>query len=557
MRRIALLLCFCGSPAFATAAPLKEPVVRAKQVEPHPLAQKIGELGKRLEVARGASLSRLYSESEALLREVETQQDRGSLSVQDELAAARSAARLIEIVDRIDPKVVHGKHRDRVETIGANAQYRATVDNHETAVEIESILTDKILAAMTTKDGTVGPILAEGRKAAPAFLQALGGNGGPNVVKWDALSRDQKLELLRSQSKGRYFFSDRRIPGVIFRRTLTTESGPLHVGDHLLERVEYSGPRAVDEVSDIEFHVRQRGRASQNAKSAFKLIDVFQSEAEGGHQHIPGRIPESVLKGDALDRFRLVDFFRRATVTAELASILDGYQLKHNVDADGVHYFDYLPANAFGTINRYLESRSQGSAVTLGKDQLKEGAIGFRPGEVYGDPNMFGFEFRMLDLNAPHEEQDAFLDSVQKGVLTGSYGLSKSALERWYSPRVEQADVTGWQDRTLESLHYNRNLYQMLANPPQALAHLITARVRTRLLGEGATDNGIKLLVHDWSSDPVLLDGAQAKQIEGAQQAALEALGRGEPASEVVRNFVKSSHLYDLFSDSLGMHPRK
>lgn len=75
-----------------------------------------------------------------------------------------------------------------------------------------------------------------------------------------------------------------------------------------------------------------------------------------------------------------------------------------------------------------------------------------------------------------------------------------------------------------------------------------------RSASELSRNQGLMMLIHDWSLDPVLFDRPALKdQVHAAQVAALEALDQGVPRAAVVRQFVDDSGLYQAFSESIGM----
>lgn len=524
---------------------------------------------------RRYALKQLEPDVRRILDVIDGIQRRGSVDPVAEHRAVAAAGRVLYAAFEARPGAVSSELVDRFDTLYSRAAYRRTAPHHETAVEIETRMSDRILDAMTTKDGTLRPLLEEGGKRPPRFLRRMARGGDVKDIQWDALSRRQKIQLLRSQSRGRSFFGGRSIPGMRFRRAIDKPIGSevklggriARAGDRtasvdgvLMDKVEYMGPTNVDKVSGVEMHVRQRGRASRNARDAFTVVDLMDSPATQGHEHIPYRIPRAVMKGDRIARESLVDFYRRANMVGELLSVLEGYRLTP-VKNGTVTYFDFLHADGLSALDRHLDSIARGRGGELDESSLKMGAVGFRTGELYGDSRMFGFEVRVLSKRRA-QRGDRFVDALQKGILTGRYGLARSRIEAWQrralDPKVLGHEPTVRDEsEALARLHYNRPIDVALAEAPGDLRDELTPRVEKRLRRESDRSYGLKMLVHDWSADPALAGNHRAiERVREAQRKGLSALERGAADGVVVGNFVRESNLYQVFADSIGMNDR-
>jgi hypothetical protein len=495
-------------------------------------------------------------------------QQGGEVDAVTEHRAIAAVGRLLHAASQLDTRFVDSELRDSYDALSSRAEFRRKAPNHETAVEIETQMTGKIVDALTTRDGTVGPILREGGKKPPRFLTWKAGlRGSVEDVRWDSLSRQQKLDVLRSQSRGRQFFASRLIPGVKFRRAIAkptsarvllggkvAEPGTdtVSVDGVLMDKVEFMGPKAVDDVSGVEMHIRQKGPAGRNARDAFTVAALLDSPARAGHQHMPVRIPSRVMKGDPLERAMLVDFYRRSNMVGELESVLDGYALSPVRDG-AVTYFDFLQADGLSAMNQHLDSMARTGRPALGNDSLKMGAVGFRTGELYGDRKMIGFEVRTLSKDRV-QSRDVFVDAVQKGLLTGKYGLARSTFARWHDAAVGESATASAQGRALAGLHYNRSVGALLADAPADLQAALGGKAGQRIRAEADKAYGLKMLVHDWGRDPALGgDAAARRTVRAAQLKGLERLAAGADAHDVTRRFVKESGLYDTFSRSIGM----
>lgn len=490
-----------------------------------------------------------------------------------QLRATAAITRMMGTAQRVSPTAVSRDMRNRADAALGRSRYAARVPRAETAVEVETSMTSTIVDSFTTHDGTVGPVLSAGGQPAPDFLRQLAGHREIGSVGWDELSRDQKLDLLRVQSRGRQFFSDRRIPGILFRgslpvppvgmrRGVTVSGRPpadnrLDVSQALLPMVEYVGPNAVEDVSGVEFHVRQAGPAGRNLGDARTISSVLRVWDPGMHQHITGHVSPAVMRGDAVERFRLVDFHRRVNTLAEMRAVLAGGSLQR-VQEGTVTYFDFMHASDLGVMNEHFDALSHGrSSPIYDHSQLKMAAVGFRTGELYGNRRMFGLEVRTLSAD-PDGHNDELVDAVQRGVIGGDFGLPRSTLEDLHTAAVGSARnpraIIQAENHALAGLHYNRDISEMVAHAPEGVQ--IDDGARQQLQQHAEQYLGLKMLVHDWSRDPALAGNASAAaRVRTAQNTGLRALASGRSPDEVVHGFVQSSGLVDVFSHSLGIGP--
>jgi hypothetical protein len=177
---------------------------------------------------------------------------------------------------------------------------------------------------------------------------------------------------------------------------------------------------------------------------------------------------------------------------------------------------------------------------------------------------------------------------VQKGLLSGSYGLPRGRFRAWYRAKVPaDADVKA-QGLALAAVHYNGLTQHMLVDAPAELLAALTADdpdAFTRLAAEGAARDrtkllpetldrtdpnphvarflkespgsyGLKMLLHDWSQDPALWQRPDAlARVRAAQLAGIARLRAGVPADAITKAFVVESGLYEIYAASIGMAP--
>jgi hypothetical protein len=242
-----------------------------------------------------------------------------------------------------------------------------------------------------------------------------------------------------------------------------------------------------------------------------------------------------------------------------MRTVLDGYVLRAAKTERAIQ-FDYLKARGLAELNADLFSRANGGGGILSHTSLKMAAVGWRTGELYGNPKMFGFEVRALNPTDNDPAEMRFVNAVQKGIVTHSYGLPRTELEAWHETNVGSSGtpekVLKRQSDALQALHYNRSIDKLLETAPEALQSSLTPEVVAQLKAKAGENYGLKMLVHDWSKDPALARYPRTRSaVVDEQKEALSVLRKPLSDSElkrVVKVFVKRSRLSEVFAASLG-----
>jgi hypothetical protein len=526
-------------------------------------AGRVRELGRATEGARGTAnrqeflLSRFRPEFTALLRD-HVQRFQNPRSVPLEV---RSAARLLLLAHRAERlgRALSPGLRAALERAVAQARYRGRVGANETTVEVEATVNDAIVAALTTRDGTVGPVLREGGQPAPEFLGTLASEGQSiEQIPWDRLSRQQKLALIESQfDLSAFHVHGRAIPGVVFRDELPVSPGSTTTSRRgsLRDRIEFTSQTQRMANPLYEFHVRQRGPASNTLRASVRTEAQLGVRTAYRHQHVTARLPSAIRRGDPIARAQLIEFYRRMNMIVELDRVARGGALMPNV-TDGNLFFDWLSAENLGVLNDHLRSLAGERATPLhSHSQLKMAGIGFRPGTLYDDPNVIGFEVRTLSSTGePPARYSALVDAVQRGLVGQRYGVSRGRIARWYYEAVEARSGTlaERESAALASLHYSRPIEAMLEEANQRM--MLPRRV-IEIFREGVRSNGaLKLLLHDFRGDPALGTNRRVhEQISEAQRRAILAISEGTQPSAALMTFVRESRLQTRFQRSVGM----
>jgi hypothetical protein len=508
----------------------------------------------------------------------------GVASLTNSRRTAAALGRLMFAIERVAPGTVPAALLDWQEAVAAQLTYEHAAPGHQTAVEFETDLRAAHLEAMTTADGTCGPVIAVGRKTTEAVRQRATALGvEPRAVPWDDLSGAEKLELLNVQRQGD-FFSDRKLPGLVFRPGYGVDDQ----GRTFLEsRPEYGGPSDVGSISGLEYHTRREGFASQLADESFNLeVETFGGDKpSSSHQHIPFWLGTDVLKSNPVARAQLVDYYRRINLLAELwASVYEGYSA-HRISQGSVTYFDFASAQSMTTLDKHLHAVTTGRWGKMDKSTLKLAMVGARTGDLLdglAEPDRWlDFELRNQGgfEHADPEFRRAYTDAIQKAALARSFGISNTQFMAWFEAMTAgkpmSTDVTGG---LIARQHYNRpgllaQMHPELAASPEYaaakpyLVDLNSNDYAQRHQDYPHEDYRLRMLVHDWSTDPVFANDPDgpARVLEAQKRALAKLAGlkphtraaQGEHGAghiqHVVVEFIRESGLVIDFELSVGI----
>lgn len=509
----------------------------------------------------------------------------GVASLTNSRRTAAALGRLLFAMERVAPGTVPTGLLDWQEAIAAQLDYEHAAPKHQTAVEFETDLRAAHLEAMTTVDGTCGPVIKVGGRHTDAVRQRATELGvPPSAVPWDSLSGDEKLALLNAQQSGESaFFRSRKLPGLVFRPGYGVDDQ----GRTFLEsKPEYGSPTDVGAISGLEYHTRRPGYASQLADDSFDLeVETFGGEKpSSSHQHIPFWLGSDVMKNNPIARAQLVDYYRRINVLAELwASVYEGYSA-HQVSHGMATYFDFASAQSMQTLDKHLRAVTSGSYGKMDQSELKLAMVGARTGDLLDgitNPDAWlDFELRNQGgfENADPEFRRAYTDAIQKAALSRSFGISNTQFMAWFEAMTAGQPMTASVTTTLVARqHYNRPGLLAQVSPELAASDEYLAAepyLKDLNLNDYAQRNKdyphedyrLRMLVHDWSHDPVFASDPEgpARVLE-AQKRALAKLAGYKPSTrstkgagaghiqQVVVEFIRESGLIIDFELSVGV----
>lgn len=502
------------------------------------------------------------------------------------------------------------KLRERAERARTLAEYERAVATSRlpgatVSVELETALTYQFLNLIELKgDGKIGQLIdavennpppnvrpdssaelanlnQEYRRALARLTQyAKKHRRSVNDLTWDDIGQLsdgevlQEILLIRSVAGLEQKFAENRsIPNIQFSRKkrsvnlaepLTIDGKAYRAGRVELPpmfqlRVEFASPSDMKILDRIEAHLTRRGKAGTISQDAYALVRALDSDMKHQHIHIPFRLPKDGPLSSLLTA-TLVDHWRRSNLLGELLTLRSDGRLKKNATLTNVS-FDYADSNSLRKLFFHLRDQPY-----LYPDELKMAAVGFRLG-IYTDlksgapePNLVGYEVRAINTrHGSAEQRTAWLNALQRGLITGHYGIGPETLRSWHGARFRNTKTTDDEAESLVNLHYNRPNYLLMQQLPRDLREKLPQRVANAITNAADQNYGLKMLLHDWSADTIWLalpkpQRAAAKQrVIDAQRVALKWMTDGDSIENALKFFVRRSELLEVVARSLGI----
>ena len=186
------------------------------------------------------------------------------------------------------------------------------------------------------------------------------------------------------------------------------------------------------------------------------------------------------------------------------------------------------------------------STIHLGS-QAKMAYVGFRGGDTYDDPSLFGFEVRGISKSADTQIIKNFLNTLQWAMKQEDYGVPKQQMEEWISkqPHSFYLDMgKTWYQQPWEILKANGFGHRYEEIDSYLRKHFFDLEKNREL----------KMIFYDWANDPLLFNKPKLLlHIRKEQILALESLKSGmESPVRIMNDFLIHSGLYGIFTRSLG-----
>jgi len=444
---------------------------------------------------------------------------------------------------------------------------------HDSPVELELDTSEEVLKLLTTTTGTVEPLLTE--VVMPEWLHELRAKHFPKLasakqIPWDRLSYGQQLELLKDYSRARTvkFGEDRSVPALRVRRSIrkrfskpaeylgkTYPAGAhdIDLGEFLEETVEFASPEDMQDFGGVEIKVRlKNGTAGHASNLAWEFLRSHRIPRTHQHVHIISEFPLQHAKNSLLDAVQLADFVRRANLAAEMISLVeDGTPIAAPRWKGTTQEFGTLSERMLLRLVAYFGRPMFYERENNAATNFKIAYVGVRGRGKYSDGSLWGLEVRSIGKNTAPATARAFLDALQARMVSRDYGLPRERIERWLDRRPDPY----WVPNDLGALVALRDWPDMVSRLPKHLEQfkpwLKNIETESALLKQ---HQEIKMLIHDWSKDPLVSDVPGFAELVAFQQArGMRRLEAGEPPLAVVQEFLRASKLYETVRQSIGM----
>ena len=447
----------------------------------------------------------------------------------------------------------------------------------DSSVELELDASAPVIRILTTTDGTLQPLFSDLRKVPVKWRRILEAENprNPLSMKWDDLPEEAHRDLIEASIAGQNYWENRVIEGLTVRTKLKvhffndTEFLGQHYkrGYHEIDPSEFLQPK-VEMRSEgdskafggVEMHFRVRRSAGSTSVDAWKFKRLLRLPRGHQHVHMVAKIPKAL--SEPLGPRRIADFYRRVNLLAEFETILGRGAIRENIKRDGgttVIYFDHLRRDILSGVETHLEAAKAGNARPV-KDDYKFAWVGFRWEDTYDKPGLWGFEYRAIGGDEKPERMKAVLDTIQYAMVNEDYGISSSAFTSWHRSHSDTPIASLWYDaqRSTGAVGDSPHTLSVSDSIEQAPTHLRSA---IRSLGTGKLvdlireNEALKMLIFDWSNDPLFYKSPRALEaIEEAQKAALTSLrGQNITSEDVMIEFVRTSGIQEAVARSLGL----
>ncbi len=446
------------------------------------------------------------------------------------------------------------------------------------AVEMEMPVKSGVLGVLDTDDELVrGLVTAWGLPAPELYLdwarRAYPGED-PQDIEWDLLPDEVKMAFLQYYSKSAKidFSRDRSVPGVRVRDVVRIKlhepsnffDQRLIPGTHELDvraargRVEFVEQGTMRQFSLVELHLRSpKIDAGILLDSAWTFQTGIGAKNTHLHEHLLFKIPSAELEQKPIETgLVLVEYFRRANLLAEFisAGALDWIhtQRQFSLFTPGyfIYQFDSIKPHFLSGIFFYLVDGFKRDIKI--KTMFKVGWVGFRGHDFYDTGEHFGFEYRNITPNGDRQLYKKVLSSIQRGLLSKNYGFSSESMLAWIAERgIAKNDKFGIR-QLLEASWYGQKYSYLLRHLPSylrpVLGGTLVARkniLRLRMLDPG--NHAIKMLLHDWSLDPLFYgdENAVERLKEEQRRALTRVLKEGASLRAAIWNFIHFSGLLE------------
>lgn len=452
----------------------------------------------------------------------------------------------------------------------------------KTPVEIEVPASDELVATFKTTDGTTGPVLA--KVAPPWFLRKLAKQHGttPSKLPWELVGvpERRKLFVWVAKKRGVTFDEDRTIPGIVMPRHVLvnweSREGDLYRSGVIPRAAEWGKVEFMSEksmlgaVHKVELHLLARKPSGDVVQRAWDLIEksYLGIAKPHFHAHILRPIAEVLPLGAKPVRIaQVMDFRRRAEMAAQMLCVFENKPVRLR-EANGVYLWGPMNVERMHDLAEWLTRIAKGSKFTDKEQQLykslfKRGLIGLRgPATYEGDVPMLGLEPRGI-LNplrperTPNYEENMrqFLNGLQGAYEDDNFGMAPEHFQKWFEANSLDLSIPL---RMTRNYHVRSQFGLYEAAAPELRALLFNNDDAWWRFAELLKDDeSYKLLLHNWTDDPLFFD--QPELLEKIHQAQIKAMKSAlrsttpQGAKRALKDFLLESEVFERFLGSVGV----
>lgn len=452
------------------------------------------------------------------------------------------------------------------------------------AIELEMSLGEGLMKVLTTHEGQVGSLFSAQITNAkmPLSFQKWAQDFYPDInpekIEWELIPHPFKMDLIKAVTAGKKtgFFADRRVPGIKVKETISVNFeqdsrflGKLYeAGRHeidvadIFRQVEYRGPSDIKRLKGLELHMRSSEQtAGELLKDAWKFQSGIGARKTYMHAHVVVKAPIPTDREAALN---ISEYYRRSNLLAELMTVAELGFLHSNKafnwsSLSVTTFFDTARPRFFsGVYRQFIHGPENNGDLS----PYKMGFVGFRDHRTYDQENVFGFEYRAIDRKGDETLHGKVLDNLQYGLRTQRYGFTYEHMAEWMADKKMDIRDDFQVERALESAWYQQSYNQLYRRLPKefkaalgggAQAFFTVYALKVSDLGNHA----LKMLLYDWSADPIYFkDSAAQQKIREVQKKVLSTLLHDSAIADpqqILRTFVRDSGLLEQVGKSFNL----
>ncbi len=320
---------------------------------------------------------------------------------------------------------------------------------------------------------------------------------------------------------------------------------------------EYMNHRSHKDFDGAELHLTAGKRARELVEDAWTIMEGLHMATLSVHAHLVSHRP---IELSPIQVIQYSDFYRRVELLAEMNSLLNSDEyigLRRNGSLFRV-FFAPLNRYYFNHAIRHFKDRFYNTFFSAGiGDRLKHSYVAARDDSKYPlgywehekSEVRWGLEYRTVDHTVAPETMGNILDSIQYAMETKDFGMSEQTIKAWLKQQ-------GWfKKRALVKTWFNGFWPALVMSTHSEIKKILSWKDWYFLRKISKRNQELKMLIHDWSNDPMFFQNpeAQARILQEQKNALKLILENQSPIPDVMKNFMLKSGIFEETAASLGM----